>query len=260
MWANRKLHNRAFTLVELLVVIAIIGILVALLLPAIQAAREAARRSQCKNNLKNIGLAIANFESTFKVFPTGGARYLTPDFGLEQNVEDGKPLGPSRNGLGWAYQILPFIEESAAHQLTKTKDLERVVMQLYVCPSRRQATTIYSRQFQCHHCPDGLCQRRAVYVYLARSDDQVRPDDGRPVHASCVCSSGQVVLWRKCNNLSPPCNWRSAGQCALRRRDRPLPVGLEIHRRPASKSGFFAATFPGWSRSPTSPTARARRS
>ena len=52
--------SRGFTLVELLVVIAIIGILVALLLPAIQAAREAARRSQCKNNLKNIGLAIQN--------------------------------------------------------------------------------------------------------------------------------------------------------------------------------------------------------
>ena len=64
--------SMAFTLVELLVVIAIIGIFVALLLPAIQAAREAARRTQCKNNLKNIGLAIANFENTNKVFPTGG--------------------------------------------------------------------------------------------------------------------------------------------------------------------------------------------
>lgn len=139
--------RRAFTLVELLVVIAIIGILVALLLPAIQAAREAARRGQCQNHIKNIGLAVLNYLDANKVFPTGGAKYLQTGFGLEQNLDAGKPLGPGKQGLGWGFQLLPYIEETAAYQIKSTPDLQKVVIPIYVCPSRRTPRTSYSSEF-----------------------------------------------------------------------------------------------------------------
>ncbi len=139
--------RRAFTLVELLVVIAIIGILVALLLPAIQAAREAARRAQCQNHLKNIGLAVQNFVNAQKVFPTGGAKYLQAGFGVEQNIDSGRPLGPAKQGLGWGFQLLPYIEETAAYQIKTTPELQQVVVPIYVCPSRRLPRTSYSEAF-----------------------------------------------------------------------------------------------------------------
>lgn len=140
-------RRSAFTLVELLVVIAIIGVLVALLLPAIQAARESARRTECQSHLKNIGLAILNHVDSRKVYPTGGSKYLTAGFLLEQNIETSKPLGTARQGIGWGFQILPYLEETAAYQLTQSEDLQQVVISLYVCPSRRQPKTIASANF-----------------------------------------------------------------------------------------------------------------
>ena len=135
-----RARRPAFTLVELLVVIAIIGILVALLLPAIQAAREAARRTQCKNNLKNIGLAVLNHLDTLKVFPTGGSRYVDNGDrpGVQYCFENGRPLGPERTNMSWAYQILPYMEEAAVRNIQTQADCQKIVVPIYVCPSRRQ--------------------------------------------------------------------------------------------------------------------------
>ncbi|TWT66972.1 hypothetical protein Pla123a_44010 [Posidoniimonas polymericola] len=129
----------AFTLVELLVVIAIIGILIALLLPAVQSAREAARRTQCKNNLKNVGLAILNHVNTLQVFPTGGSTWGVL---IEDYVEKGQPVGTAKMGLGWGYQILPYLEENALHDLTTSAKMRDTVVPLYNCPSRRAATRV----------------------------------------------------------------------------------------------------------------------
>lgn len=95
-------HRRAFTLIELLVVIAIIAVLVGLLLPAVQQAREAARRTQCKNNLKQLGLALQNYEESYKVYPPG----VMGTTGTTQSTE---------KLTTWPTFLLPLLEQSALY-------------------------------------------------------------------------------------------------------------------------------------------------
>jgi len=99
--------RRGFTLIELLVVIAIIAVLIALLLPAVQAAREAARRAQCVNNLKQIGLALHNYESSNQSFPLGG-----------NNGPGGPTTNDNRYWGAWSAQtmLLPYMEQSTIYQ------------------------------------------------------------------------------------------------------------------------------------------------
>ncbi|MHC5538891.1 DUF1559 family PulG-like putative transporter, partial [Singulisphaera rosea] len=90
--------KRAFTLIELLVVIAIIAVLIALLLPAVQSAREAARRIQCTNNMKQIGLALANYADLYQTYPPGGI------------TQAGNPWAKGANSLNWRAMVLPLME------------------------------------------------------------------------------------------------------------------------------------------------------
>lgn len=128
----------AFTLVELLVVIAIIGVLVALLLPAVQAAREAARRSQCTNNLRQVGLAIHNYESTFTRLPTGGQ-------GTDAN------LATTFDLHSLFTVVLPYLEQGNAYQQFDLRvaynasaqniAASKQAIRTYVCPTKAWRTS-----------------------------------------------------------------------------------------------------------------------
>ncbi len=108
-----------FTLIELLVVIAIIAVLIALLLPAVQSAREAARRSQCTSNLKQIGLAIANYESAIGCVVPG---YISSTVPLNQNGVPGYNPDPftmdNGPGWGWLAMLLPYAEQAPLSNAT----------------------------------------------------------------------------------------------------------------------------------------------
>ena len=131
MSKSPRSSRRGFTLVELLVVIAIIGILVGLLLPAVQAAREAARRAQCQNNIRQVMLGAANFESAFQRLPPGASQALR---------------NTGTNGGSLFASILPYLDQGALYNAElaggQPNDLVNVVsavsMPIFICPSASQ--------------------------------------------------------------------------------------------------------------------------
>lgn len=138
-------HRRGFSLIELLVVITVIGILLALLLPAVQQGREAARRAQCKNNLKQIGLALHNFEEAFRFFPPATLQSYTNvpnNYGQPPDYTDG-----AINQYSWMSRILPYLDQANLHAqipfsqfpfpvwLPGGGTLNGKIIPLYHCPS-----------------------------------------------------------------------------------------------------------------------------
>lgn len=134
----RRSRRIAFTLVELLVVITIIGVLIALLLPAVQSAREAARRMQCQNNLKQLSLGVHNHLAALNFFPSAGNMYWYP-----RVMVGGSPTQAPQQAYGWAYQVLPYIEQQAVWENPVDSLVGESASSPLICPSRR-FLTIYA--------------------------------------------------------------------------------------------------------------------
>jgi prepilin-type N-terminal cleavage/methylation domain-containing protein/prepilin-type processing-associated H-X9-DG protein len=142
--------SAGFTLVELLVVIAIIGILIALLLPAVQAAREAARRADCTNKLRQIGLALLNYENSFQRFPAGTVI----------RFDGGCISGGDCRGTAFYVTILPYLEEAMVEEQYKpyyvadrgwlgwagNSQYRNIAMPIYICPSEGKWTNYPTRR------------------------------------------------------------------------------------------------------------------
>ena len=165
-----------FTLVELLVVIAIIGILIAMLLPAVQAARETARRAQCENNLRQLGLAIHEYESAHEFLPAGT---VNPE-GPVLNYPDG-------NHIGWMVHLLPYIEERAAYSQIdqqagvydpKNAAVRQAGIRLFDCPSSWEGRELLGASGSDDWGPGGM-------VPLGRADEELqseaKPEQPKPI-------------------------------------------------------------------------------
>ncbi len=196
-----------FTLIELLVVIAIIAILVALLLPAVQQAREAARRTSCKNNLKQLGIAMHNFHDVHGVIPASS---------FPQRISTSPDPDPE-----WRYKrfsgftvLLPFLEQHALHDAfnieqdyehtdNRTVELEHSPISVYFCPSRRsleKTPTTFNAARQNRH--------RGDYAFCGGGE----LPDGTQSHVHSNLSSdrgnGMFVMPRVDGNRA----WRKPGQ------------------------------------------------
>jgi prepilin-type N-terminal cleavage/methylation domain-containing protein/prepilin-type processing-associated H-X9-DG protein len=166
--------RRGFTLIELLVVIAIIAVLIALLLPAVQAAREAARRSQCVNNLKQMGLACANYESSNGAYPVG-----IMNFGPQDNANGICAANQGRSHTVFT-QILPFMEQTAIYNSIN-----------FLYPAAQSGGAIYFGQ------DAGAVQYTAlsslVNAYICPDDSQRTPRSGRTTDVNQPYSPGSYA-------------------------------------------------------------------
>jgi prepilin-type N-terminal cleavage/methylation domain-containing protein len=178
----KSTRRPGFTLIELLVVIAIIAILIALLLPAVQQARESARRTQCKNNLKQLGLALHNYESTYSMFPPSRITLTTP----------------MQFHQSWTMMVLPFLEQANMYQqYNKNVPWYEQV--------NAPVTTVNLDMFRCPSTPDSPSQP-PVAMYTAQGITWGQPIFGKGDYASVNAARNSV--------------WVASGQPSIGQRER----------------------------------------
>jgi prepilin-type N-terminal cleavage/methylation domain-containing protein/prepilin-type processing-associated H-X9-DG protein len=224
--------GRGFTLIELLLVIAIISVLISLLLPAIQSSRENARRLQCGKNLMQIGVAMANYASTHKVFPPGVINEKGPISNL-----------PAGYHFGWAFQILPFLEHSAVHRQFNTavsvyspaNDTARGHrLQIYMCPSSPSAAMSYAA---CHHDVEAPIDTTNHGVFYLNS---------RISYQDLTDGPAQTIFAGDINRNNASAGWAVGTMATLRNAGSPINIDdLVAAITPIAPSGYvFDAIHP----------------
>ncbi len=221
---------RAFTLVELLVVITIIGILIALLLPAVQAAREAARQVQCRNHLKQLALGCLTHENATGRFPTNGW-----GFSWSGDADRGNDW---RQPGGWIYNVLPYIEQQALHDLGLGEampqkyrhHLQRTQTPLSVlyCPSRRPPLL---------YPADPMNENPGFYNTDSPGGKLVAKND-------YAGNQGDVYVWY---NVNPRAHWSPQNQS-----NGPYPAGPDgcgqVESPPGQMTLAARQTFADWAK------------
>jgi prepilin-type N-terminal cleavage/methylation domain-containing protein/prepilin-type processing-associated H-X9-DG protein len=166
---RQSARRRAFTLIELLIVMAIIATLIGLLLPAVQKIRETANRTKCANNLKQIGTAVQGYVSLTNILPPGGmanapqplpqpvpvTRFPAPPSPVPTGWNPSPITGLAQN-WGWAYQLLPHLDQENLWSLPQSQDAFIIgnPLPVFACPSRREPTVV-SNQFLFDYAGNG---------------------------------------------------------------------------------------------------------